>query len=68
MNDHIEHFGAWGSALTVIVVASWFPYRSLVPKTWKEWASAGVNDVRESGPTTTPFDRVVNRKWMWTHE
>jgi protein-S-isoprenylcysteine O-methyltransferase Ste14 len=26
----------------MIVVASWFLYRYLAPKTWKEWASAGV--------------------------
>ncbi|SBT09116.1 conserved membrane hypothetical protein [Candidatus Accumulibacter aalborgensis] len=42
MNEHIEHSGAWGIALIVIVVASWFLYRYLAPKTWREWASAGV--------------------------
>ncbi len=42
MNEHIAHSGAWGLALIVIVVASWFLYRYLAPKTWKEWASAGV--------------------------
>lgn len=29
-------------ALIVIVVVSWFLYRFLAPKTWREWASAGV--------------------------
>jgi len=42
MTEHIAHSGAWGVALVVIVVASWFLYRYLAPKTWKEWASAGV--------------------------
>lgn len=37
MKDHIAHSGAWGIALIVIVVASWFLYRYLAPKTWKEW-------------------------------
>jgi len=42
MNEHIAHSGAWGVALIVIVLVSWFLYRYLAPKTWKEWASAGV--------------------------
>jgi len=42
IKEHIAHSGAWGIALIVIVVASWFLYRYLAPKTWKEWASAGV--------------------------
>lgn len=42
MNEPIAHSGAWGIALIVIVVASWLLYRYLAPKTWKEWASAGV--------------------------
>jgi protein-S-isoprenylcysteine O-methyltransferase Ste14 len=42
MKDHIAHSGAWGLALIVIVIASWLLYRYLAPKTWKEWASAGV--------------------------
>ena len=42
MKEHIAHSGAWGIALIVIVVASWLLYRYLAPKTWKEWASAGV--------------------------
>jgi protein-S-isoprenylcysteine O-methyltransferase Ste14 len=42
MEEHIAHSGAWGIALIVIVIASWLLYRYLAPKTWKEWASAGV--------------------------
>ena len=42
MNEHIAHSGAWGIALIVIVIASWLLYRYLAPKTWREWASAGV--------------------------
>ena len=42
MKDHIAHSGTWGLALIFIVIASWLLYRYLAPKTWKEWASAGV--------------------------
>ena len=42
MKEHIAHSGAWGLALIIIVIASWFLYRYLAPKTWKEWAGAGV--------------------------
>lgn len=42
MNENIAHSGAWGLALIMVVVASWLLYRYLAPKTWREWASAGV--------------------------
>lgn len=42
MKEHIAHSGAWGIALIVIVLVSWALYRYLAPKTWKEWASAGL--------------------------
>jgi protein-S-isoprenylcysteine O-methyltransferase Ste14 len=42
MKEHIAHSGAWGIALIVIVMVSWFLYRYLAPKTWREWAGAGV--------------------------
>jgi len=42
MTEQISHSGAWAIALIVIVGVSWFLYRYLAPKTWKEWASAGV--------------------------
>jgi protein-S-isoprenylcysteine O-methyltransferase Ste14 len=42
MERGIEHSGAWAIALIVIVIASWFLYRYLAPKTWREWAGAGL--------------------------
>jgi len=42
MQEDIAHSGAWGLAAIMIVVASWVLYRFLAPKTWREWASAGV--------------------------
>ena len=42
MKDGIEHSGAWGIAAIMIVVASWFLYKYLAPKSWREWASAGL--------------------------
>jgi protein-S-isoprenylcysteine O-methyltransferase Ste14 len=42
VNDQIAHSGAWAVAVIMIVVASWFLYRYLAPKTWREWAGAGL--------------------------
>jgi len=42
MNEEITHSGVWGMAAIMIVVASWVLYRYLAPKTWREWASAGL--------------------------
>ncbi len=42
MNDLVMHSGAWAVAVLMIVIASWFFYRFLAPKTWREWASAGL--------------------------
>ena len=42
MKEEIAHSGAWGLAAIVTVVVSWVLYRYLAPKTWREWASAGV--------------------------
>lgn len=42
MNEQIGHSGAWALALIMIVVASWVLYRYLAPKTWREWAGAGL--------------------------
>lgn len=42
MKEHIAHSGAWGIAVIMIVIASWLLYRYFAPKTWREWASAGV--------------------------
>lgn len=42
MNEDIAHSGTWGLALIMIVLASWILYRYLAPKTWREWAGAGL--------------------------
>lgn len=42
MGENIAHSGAWGLALIMIVVVSWALYRYLAPKSWREWASAGL--------------------------
>ena len=42
MNEHIPHSGAWFLAALMIVIASWIFYRYFAPKTWREWASAGL--------------------------
>ena len=42
MNESVSHTGVWGLAAIMIVIASWFFYRYLAPKTWREWASAGL--------------------------
>lgn len=42
MNESFGHAGAWGIALIVIVLVSWFFYRYFAPKSWREWAGAGV--------------------------
>lgn len=42
MNESFNHAGAWGITLIVIVLVSWFFYRYFAPKSWREWAGAGV--------------------------
>jgi len=42
MNENISHSGVWALAAIMIVIASWVLYRYLAPKTWHEWASAGL--------------------------
>jgi|SRR6056297_1766967 len=42
MNESISHSGAWGIAIIVIVLVSWFFYRYFAPKNWREWAGAGA--------------------------
>ena len=32
----------WGAAAISIVVASWFFYRAIAPKRWREWTRAGI--------------------------
>ena len=42
MNETIPHSGAWFLTVLMIVIASWIFYRYFAPKTWREWASAGL--------------------------
>jgi len=42
LDEQIAHSGVWGLAVIMIVVASWLLYRYLAPKTWREWAGAGL--------------------------
>ena len=42
MNEDITHSSIWGVAAIMIVLASWVLYRYLAPKTWREWAGAGL--------------------------
>ncbi len=42
MNETVAHSGVWAFAAIMIVLASWFLYRYMAPKTWREWASAGL--------------------------
>lgn len=42
MNEPIAHSGVWALALIMIMVAFWGVYRYLAPKTWREWAGAGL--------------------------
>ena len=42
MTQFIAHSGAWAIAVIMIVIASWVFYRYFAPKTWHEWAGAGL--------------------------
>lgn len=42
MKDGIAHSGTWALAVIMVVIASWVLYRFLAPKSWREWASAGL--------------------------
>jgi len=42
MNEPIAHSGIWIVALIMIVLVSWYMYKYLAPKSWHEWAGAGV--------------------------
>mgnify|MGYP000539537428 FL=1 len=42
MEQTVSHSGAWGLALIMIVFVSWIFYKYFAPKSWHEWASAGV--------------------------
>jgi hypothetical protein len=40
MNENITHSGTWALAVIMILVAAWFLYRYLAPKSWREWAGS----------------------------
>ena len=42
MNEVVAHSGAWVLSIIMIVVVSWIFYRYFAPKTWREWAGAGL--------------------------
>ena len=42
MNSAIGHSGVWALAIISIVVASWIFYRYLAPRSWHDWAGAGL--------------------------
>lgn len=42
MDTNIEHSDFWAAAIIMIVIASWLFYRYFAPKTWREWAGAGL--------------------------
>jgi len=42
MSDPVPHSGAWAIAAIMIVIASWLFYRYFAPRTWREWAGAGI--------------------------
>ncbi|CAM5377156.1 MAG: isoprenylcysteine carboxylmethyltransferase family protein [Burkholderiaceae bacterium] len=36
------HYGQWGWAVVMVLIASWVLYRFIAPKTWQEWTGAGL--------------------------
>jgi hypothetical protein len=42
MDEYIAHSEVWALAIIMIVIASWIFYRHFAPKTWREWAGAGL--------------------------
>lgn len=42
MDLNIAHSEVWALTIIMVVLASWLFYRYLAPKTWREWASAGL--------------------------
>lgn len=42
MDLQIAHSELWGLAVIMTVAVSWLFYRYFAPKTWREWASAGL--------------------------
>lgn len=45
MNDSSsfsQHYGHWGLVAIIVLIASWMFYRYVAPKSWREWAGAGL--------------------------
>ena len=42
MTESTSHAGAWALSVIMIVVVSWIFYRYFAPKSWREWAGAGL--------------------------
>ena len=42
MPESVSHAGAWAVSLIMILVVSWIFYRYFAPKSWREWAGAGL--------------------------
>lgn len=42
MNGFAEHYGHWGFVVIIVAIVSWILYRYAAPKTWREWAGAGL--------------------------
>lgn len=42
MSEQAAHGGAWALSAIMIVVVSWIFYRYFAPKSWREWAGAGL--------------------------
>lgn len=42
MGSFSSHYGHWGLALIMVIIASWVFYHYAAPKNWKEWRGAGL--------------------------
>ncbi|MBI3144669.1 MAG: isoprenylcysteine carboxylmethyltransferase family protein [Pseudogulbenkiania sp.] len=42
MNDFAMHYGHWSWVAILVLFASWILYRFATPKSWREWAGAGL--------------------------
>src|SRR5712691_4087864 len=42
MTSFSEHYGHWGYVAVLVLIASWILYRYAAPRSWREWAGAGL--------------------------